>query len=154
MKRTGEIVMTVIGLILNVLGAIGFLLLASFLNTDYFRLGFEEGFNDSLAEDGLEGAFEAGSFLNVIAGFGWFMFFLCLIGVVAGIVALIFFKGNKKPKAAGIILILTSIVILLGTLGTGFFQFILYLIAGIMGLVRKPPLVDEDMDDETVIDVK
>lgn len=150
MKRTGEIVLTVIGLILNLFGVIGFMFLTSFMNTDLFRQSFEEGFNEGLAEEGMEDALEASSFLSAIAGFGWFLAILSLVGVVAGIIAIVFFRGNKKPKAASIILLISAVVLLIGTVGLGFLPFVVYLIAGIMGLVRKPPIEEVDETEDTI----
>ena len=83
-------------------------------------------------------------FINIMTGIGWFLSIISLLALIAGIVALLFFKGDKKPKAAGIILIITSVILALGTFMMAFLAALCYLIAGIMGLVRKPPQADQD----------
>jgi len=149
-KRTGEIILTVIGLIFSVLSVIGSIILASIIKSDFVVENFTEGFNEGLAEEGMEGAMDASSFLNIVAGLGWFLTFISIVGIVIGIIAIIFFKDNKRPKAAGIILIIGSIVILLATFGAGFFTFVVYLIAGIMALVRKPPQSELDVEESVL----
>lgn len=151
LKRTGEITLTVIGAFLNLIGIGVFGFITVFSHTDFFRLSFSEGFNEGMAEDGMEGAIDATVVLNFLSGIGWALSLLSLLGLVAGIIAIIFFKGNKRPKAASIILIITSAIIVLGTIGMGFFAFLCYLIAGIMGLVRKPPHVETE-ETETILD--
>lgn len=144
MKRTGEIVLTVIGTIFSLLGAIGTAIVTSLVHTDVFREGFEEGYNEGAIQEGYTyDSGEADTVLNVIAGFGWFSVIICVLGLIAGIIALIFLKGNKKPKAAGIILIIAAVIVLVGTFFTGVLISLLFLIAGIMALVRKPPLNEE-----------
>src|SRR5699024_6815484 len=54
-------------------------------------------------------------------------------------ISIYFYIGNKKPKAASIMMIITGVVVGLGTALTGFLPALLFLIAGIVGLVRKPP---------------
>src|SRR5690625_5912894 len=98
--------------------------MASMMKSNFIVENFTEGFNEGLAEEGLEGTIEAGEFLNIFAGFGWFLTFISIVGIVVGIIAIIFLKDNKKPKAAGIILIVGSIIILLATIGMGFFSFV------------------------------
>jgi len=152
LKRTGEIILTVIGLIFSVFGLISSISMASMMKSNFIVDNFTEGFNEGLAEEGLEGTIEAGEFLNIFAGFGWFLTFISIVGIVVGIIAIIFLKDNKKPKAAGIILIVGSIIILLATIGMGFFSFVLYLIAGIMALVRKAPQNDNDVEESVITD--
>lgn len=142
MKRTVEIVLTSIGAVFNFLLAGAFVLITMFSHTDFFRFNFAEGFNEGMAEDGMEGAVDATSVLNFMSGFGWVLSVITILTVVAGILGIIFFKGNKRPKAASIILIVSSVILFFGSLGMGFLPAILYVIAGIMGLVRKLPQVD------------
>ncbi|MEI3607432.1 DUF4064 domain-containing protein [Pseudogracilibacillus sp. SE30717A] len=132
MKRTGEITLIIIGAVLNLLGIIGFGLFTSFSQTDFFLYNVLDGY----------GSPEELFVINIMTGIGWFLAILSFFALIAGIIALFFFKGNKKPKPASIILIITSVIVLLGTFGMGFFAFLCYLVAGIMGLVRKPPHVE------------
>jgi hypothetical protein len=47
-------------------------------------------------------------------------------------------KGNKKPVLAGILFIAGAVLTAIISIGFGFVPAILYLIAGIVSLVRKP----------------
>ena len=134
MKRTGEIALTIIGAVFNLIGVGIFSLFTTFSKTDYFMYNFL----------GAYGTEEDIFFINIMTGIGWFLSIISLLALIAGIVALLFFKGNKKPKAAGIILIITSVILALGTFMMAFLAALCYLIAGIMGLVRKPPQADQD----------
>ena len=134
MKRTGEIALTIIGAVFNLIGVGIFSLFATFSKTDYFMYNFL----------GAYGTEEDIFFINIMTGIGWFLSIISLLALIAGIVALLFFKGDKKPKAAGIILIITSVILALGTFMMAFLAALCYLIAGIMGLVRKPPQADQD----------
>lgn len=139
MKRTTEIVLTVIGSVFSLLGAIFVAVMTSLIHTDAFREGFQDGYNEGYTYD----TSESDAVLGVLAGMGWFTVIACVVGLAAGIVAIIFLKGNKKPKAAGIILIIAALIVLIGTVFSGFLVALLFLIAGIMALVRKPPLEEE-----------
>mgnify|MGYP001214719941 FL=1 len=134
MKRTGEIALTIIGAVFNLIGVGIFSLFTTFSKTDYFMYNFL----------GAYGTEEDVFFINIMTGIGWFLSIISLLALIAGIVALLFFKGDKKPKAAGIILIITSVILALGTFMMAFLAALCYLIAGIMGLVRKPPQADQD----------
>lgn len=134
MKRTGEIALTIIGAVFNLIGVGIFSLFTTFSKTDYFMYNFL----------GAYGTEEDIFFINIMTGIGWFLSIISLLALIAGIVALLFFKGDKKPKAAGIILIITSVILALGTFMMAFLAALCYLIAGIMGLVRKPPQADQD----------
>lgn len=134
LKRTGEIALTIIGAVFNLIGVGIFSLFTTFSKTDYFMYNFL----------GAYGTEEDIFFINIMTGIGWFLSIISLLALIAGIVALLFFKGDKKPKAAGIILIITSVILALGTFMMAFLAALCYLIAGIMGLVRKPPQADQD----------
>jgi len=139
LKRTGEIILSSVGAFLNLLGVLGFGLFTTFSQTDFFMYSVLEGY----------GTPEEVFIVNIIAGFGWFWAILSLLAMVAGIVAIFFYKGNKRPKAASIMLLITSVILVFGTFGMAFLAFLCYLIAGIMGLVRKPPQTDEEEPEGT-----
>lgn len=134
MKRTGEFTLTIVGIVFNLIGVGGFSLFTTFSKTDYFMYNFL----------GAYGTDEDIFFINILTGIGWFLSIISLLALVAGIIALVFFKGDKKPKAAGIILIITSVILALGTFMMAFLAALCYLIAGIMGLVRKPPQAEPE----------
>src|SRR5699024_12457256 len=62
-----------------------------------------------------------------------------IIAIITSVISIYFYNGNKKPKADSIMMIITGVVVGLGTALTGFVPALLFLSAGIVGLVRKPP---------------
>lgn len=136
MSRTGEIVLTVIGaLIYGFFALVGTSMVWLFNNEAIWDEAQEEiGQQEpQLAPGELEAA------LEVFQGSGWLLIVLSVIGVILGILSIVFMKGDKKPKAAGIILIVMAVLGTLVTLGGLIFGGIFYLIAGIMCLARKAP---------------
>ncbi|WP_059104209.1 DUF4064 domain-containing protein [Shouchella shacheensis] len=152
MKRTAEKVLGIIGLVLFFIGAALIALLAGAMGNENFQQTFvevieqAEGFEDpetgevynseEIANEVEAGFDEMGSglglSLGLYAGIG-------ALVAIAGIVAVVLVK--KKPIAAGVIFLVSAVV-------AGFFfaimifplvPIILYIIAGIMALVRKPP---------------
>lgn len=140
MKRTGEFVLVIIGALLYAFfAAMGGILIWIQNNQDVMR--------DAMEEADTEGTgFSMADFNSMIEGIGnsgWQLAIFSVIAVILGIVTLVFLKGNKKPKAAGIILIATAVVSLF-VLGFGTWIIaIFYVIAGIMALARKPkPIIE------------
>lgn len=153
MKRTAEITLTSIGLALSSLSALVLTFLMIFSNTGDFREAFQDGFVEGAGEEGvLTTSSEADIFLNFLLGFGWLVLVALIIGTILAIISIYFFSGNKKPVAASVMTILAAVIIGIGTIFTGFLPAILFLIAGIVGLVRKPPIVDpfESTDTEII----
>ncbi|WP_164670800.1 DUF4064 domain-containing protein [Virgibacillus doumboii] len=136
MSRTGEIVLTVIGaLVYGLFAALGIFMGWLFNNEQLLN-----EINNEVQQTQPQvaaGEFEAA--MDMLGGSGWVLAIVSIIAVILGIVAIILVKGNKKPKAAGIILIVTSVVVALITFGAGIVSGIFYLIAGIMCLARKEP---------------
>ncbi|MGD6803756.1 DUF4064 domain-containing protein [Rossellomorea aquimaris] len=131
-KRTGEIVMGVIGIILSALFAVmGFILNA---NSGAMQEMVEEEFS----QDPTLTAEDTNFILQSMESVGPFLIGLGLISSILGLIAVLLIKGNKKPVIAGILFILAALVVGLGTVGAGFLPGILFLIAGIMAFVRKP----------------
>ncbi|WP_058305821.1 DUF4064 domain-containing protein [Gracilibacillus massiliensis] len=134
MKRTVEIVLSIIGAILYLFGAI----FGGVIST---MDGDNQMIQEMLQEDP---AITQGDmadvqlFLDGLGTIGIMLVVVSVIGLIAGIVAAILFKGNKKPKAAGIILLVVGVLATIVTVGTGIFAGLFYVIAGIMGLARKP----------------
>ena len=147
MKRTIETTLTTIGLILNSIGMVVMILLLLFTNTNEFRNSFIDGFIEAASEEGLSASSQdINALFSLFLSMGWIIFIVLLIGMIMGIIAIYFFVGNKKPKAASIIMIITSLIIVVGTLLTGFMPALLYLIAGIIGLIRKTPPINQAED--------
>ncbi|MFD1363623.1 DUF4064 domain-containing protein [Lentibacillus salinarum] len=134
MSRTGEIVLTIIGAIVYFLFTIfGGFMVWLFGNETVLDETTEEIQQPEIAAGDMEAA------LGMMQGSGWFIIALSVIALILGILSILFVKGNNKPKAAGIILIVTAAVSTLITFGTLIFGGIFYLIAGIMCLARKAP---------------
>ncbi|HLS08498.1 DUF4064 domain-containing protein [Lentibacillus sp.] len=136
MSRTGEIVLTVIGaLIYGFFALVGGFMVWLFNNEAAWDQAEEEitQQNPELSAGNMEAA------LEMLQGGGWFLVVLSVLGLILGIVSIVLVKGNKKPKAAGIILIVTSVLFAIITFGGLIFSGIFYLIAGIMCLARKAP---------------
>lgn len=146
MKRTGEIILTSVGFVLSFLGTLVVTIALFFSNTDALKDVAIEG----AVEEGMEvnpGDIE--SILNLLLGVGWIIFIVLLISLIFAALSIYFFKGNKKPIAAGIMAIIAAVLITIGTAFAGIVPGALYLIAGIMGLVRKPPITHDPHVAET-----
>lgn len=131
MNRTGEIVLSIIGaLIYGLLAALGGITVWFFNNKTMWQ-----GFSDELKiqEQGLN----TNEVMSVLGNGGWILTIVSIVGLLLGIIAIILVKGDKKPKAAGIILIVTAIVGSIFTFGVGLISGLFYLIAGIMCLARR-----------------
>src|SRR5699024_9309750 len=111
-----------------------------FFNTDFSRQNFEEGYNEGVMAMGESvNSGEADSVLNIMLTFGWIIIVVFIIAIITSAICMYFYIGNKKPKAGSIMMIITGVEVGLGTDLTGFLPAVLFLIAGIVGLVRKPP---------------
>lgn len=146
MKRTGEIILTSIGLVLSFLGTLIITIVLFFTNTDTLKDVVKEGAQEEGVTENL-GDIE--SYLNVALGVGWIIIVILLISLILAAVSIYFFAGNKKPIAASVIIIIVAIIITIGTAFAGIVPGVLYLIAGIMGLVRKPPITNDPHVPET-----
>lgn len=145
MKRTGEIVLGIIGVIIYAFFTmIGALMVWIKNNEDKIR-----GLMEEVSKDDPENALtpeEINETLAAMGNSGWFVFGAALAIVIVGIVSLVFLKGNKRPKAAGILFIVLGVlsVFILGELAI--VGAIPYIIAGIMCLVRKPQVPINELD--------
>ncbi|RIW38412.1 DUF4064 domain-containing protein [Bacillus salacetis] len=130
-KRTGEIVMGIIGVVLSALFAImGFFLNA---NSEEIRNSIQQEFSN----DPTLTAEDTNYILDMMDSMGPFLIGLGLLSSILGLIAVLLIKGNKKPIISGILFILAALIVGLGTVGIGFLPGILFLIAGIMAFVRK-----------------
>lgn len=143
MKRTAEIRLTSIGLGLTTLAAALIIIFMSFSNTDSFKEFFQERL---LKETQDQGAAVTSSdvdlLFDTITGIGGGFLVSVIISAILGAISLYFFRRNKKPIAASILSLIAAVVIGVGTLLFGFIPALLFLIAGIVGLVRKRPIID------------
>lgn len=132
MKRTGEIVLSVIGTVFYALSAVLFGLMMALFNNEQF---IQEMENETAPED-LEYLYIGLDFINAS---GVIAIGIVILAAILGIVSTVLLKGDKNPKVAGIILLATSILASVITLGVAIFPSIFLFIAGIMALVRKAP---------------
>lgn len=132
MKRTGEIVLSVIGTVFYGLSAAFFGLMMALFNNEQF---IQEMEMETAPED-LEYLYMGLDFINAT---GAIAIGITVLAMILGIVSIVLLKGDKNPKVAGIILLATSVLASVVTLGAAIFPSIFLFIAGIMALVRKAP---------------
>ncbi|MFD1020732.1 DUF4064 domain-containing protein [Thalassobacillus hwangdonensis] len=141
MKRTVEIVLTIIGVVLFAASAaIGGWLLSQKDNPE-FRQGLEEGLNQPGTDTG---GMNADQILEMLSNGVQTFIIITVIATILGILAVMLLKGDKKPKTAGAILLVTSVLAAIITLGVGVFPALFYFIAGIVALVRRKKVVYDD----------
>ncbi|WP_445491639.1 DUF4064 domain-containing protein [Niallia sp. 03133] len=114
MKRTPEMVLGIIALVLQLLVIILGVFIALFIG-----IQFPEQLPQSSE-----------------IWYAWLVLGIHVLGFVLGLAALFILK--KAPKKSGIILLLTGILMLILTLGATLIQSVLFIIVGIMCFVRKP----------------
>ncbi|NWO13916.1 DUF4064 domain-containing protein [Virgibacillus sp.] len=138
MKRTVEMIFTSIGLVIFLLMTVSVGVVA-FTNNDTMESMVEEfmQLQEETSEPGVEELNEQ-EFKTVLETGTNYLFFVFLVQIALGALALFFLIGDKKPKAAGILLIVTAIVGTVASLFFGIFGGAAYLIAGIIALVRRP----------------
>lgn len=145
MKRTGEIILVVIGMILA-----GF---TTFLGYSFKSLTTNQVFLDEVSN----GLYELGyseqeiqETISLVVDLGQPLMIASILAIIVGIVSIFLLVGNKNAKVAGIILLIIAVVGgVYSQLAIGFTS-ILFIIAGIMALVRKPK---ELIDDEYYVDL-
>lgn len=128
-KRTGEHVLTWIGVAIQALVAIMFLMIKPFIGNADFK---EQIINETQKQGNEVSITEINNGMDALGGlfnfFTWGAFIPLILAIIGGILI------NKKPKLAGILLIIAGIL----AIATNWISLILWLIAGIMLLVRKP----------------
>ena len=134
LKRTTEIVLAVIGIVLSGLLSLIGMLVNSFAGNSEFQ----DSIRDELATDPTIAAEDLEGFFGMIESVGPTLIIVGLVSLLFGLVGVWAIKGNKKPILAGIMLVLAAVIITLGTVGFGFVPGLLFLIGGIMCFVRKP----------------
>ena len=141
LKRTTEIVLAVIGIVLSGLLSLIGMLVNSFAGNSEFQ----DSIRDELATDPTLAAEDLEGFFGMIESVGPTLIVVGLVSLLFGLVGVWAIKGNKKPILAGIMLVLAAVVITLGTVGFGFVPGLLFLIAAIMCFVRKTKVVTPEV---------
>ncbi|SNZ16964.1 Protein of unknown function [Terribacillus aidingensis] len=128
-KRTAEKVLVIIGAVL-------FLIVGG-----WTALGLgssEETTTNQLTNQGDITQDQAEALSGLMSGVSIWMIIVFVICAILGFVSLTMLKNNKPAKGAGILLIITAVLGTVLSIFTGFISGVLYLIAGIMAIVRKP----------------
>lgn len=142
-KRTGEVVMGVIGIILSALFSIIGIVVNMGMSDPEVMSQLEEGMeSDPNIQNAEMTAGDLSSIISAAESAGSYLVILGIIASILGIIAVLTIVKNKKPVLSGIMFIIAALVIGLGTIGFGFVPGLLFLIAGIMALVRKPKKAD------------
>jgi hypothetical protein len=142
-KRTAEMTLGIIGAVFYVFSvAFGILRLWMENNKGYLENYMADNQSEFELTTTDMNALEEMFNMNLAQG-GILLVILPIIAIILGIVAMVLLKGNKRPVAAGIIFIATGVVYAIITLGGGILSGILYLIAGILCLARKPKTIIE-----------
>jgi len=145
LKRTGEMVLGVIGIVVYAFfGLLGALIIWIQNNQDTLR-----DLMETIAQEDPENAMtpeELNEAFAAIGNSGWLILSTALILVAVGIVALVFLKGDKRPKPAGIMLIVAGLISVPFLGQIAFIGALPFFIAGIMCLVRKPPVPLDEVE--------
>ena len=147
-KRTGEMVLGIIGIVFNVLAIIGTIIMNGFTKMLSGDPAFREEFEAEIWNDPTISQSDAQEIIDVmytvldwLVGFGWFFVIALIISTILTVVAIINLKKNAK---------LSGILLLIGGFLAGILSptSILLYIAGIMCLVRKPPMAPPTTADD------
>ncbi|GIN16302.1 DUF4064 domain-containing protein [Shouchella clausii] len=126
MKRTVEIVLSVLGVITSLVMVGTGVVFLYLKNNEAFLQYLDSGWTASQNAYTLEQLGQAGT-MFILPG---------IIGVVLGVCAVMMLKGNRSPKLAGWGLIIISVIISIVSV-IGMIPALFFIIAGIMALVRK-----------------
>lgn len=148
MKRTAEKLLGIISIILNALflfALIFFMFIGSLMYDEDVMTELEEELyaDPTLTEEEIqEGLSFFDSSLDFIMGFSSALIFAVIVSIVLSIIGVV--QMDKKPKNAGIMLIISSV--LSGVVLS--LQGILLLIAGIMAIVRKDSTTSTPVENQ------
>ncbi|MFC2947802.1 DUF4064 domain-containing protein [Virgibacillus sediminis] len=143
MKRTGEVILTIVGM----LAYLFFAVVGGFMVWMGNNRSLLQELPSEMSRQGMEmSEAELNSMVEMMGNSGLLFLITSLSAVILGIISLILLRRNKKPKPAGIILIVTAVISSVIMFIAGFAGGLFYLIAGIMALVRKPkPAIQNEL---------
>ncbi|QTC42681.1 DUF4064 domain-containing protein [Bacillus sp. V3] len=133
-KRTGEFVMGIIGIVLSALFSIIGIVTNMSIDDPMVMQEMEKMIESDPAITTQDSTF----IIGIAESMGWYLILIGVIASILGLIAVLTIVKNRKPILSGIMFILAALVIGLGTIGFGFIPGLLFLIAGIMAFVRKP----------------
>ncbi|QXE02143.1 DUF4064 domain-containing protein [Terribacillus sp. DMT04] len=130
LRRTAEKVLATIGAVVFLYTAI----------STWIRLAAydPEAARQEILDSGVDQAVDTGMVADMANTLGAFVIAVGLICAVLGIVAAVKLKANRKQTGLGVMLIIVSLVGSIATFLAGFIGGMLYLIAGVMVLARRP----------------
>lgn len=133
-KRTGEVVMGIIGIVLSALFSIIGIVTNMSIDDPMVMQEMEKMIESDPAITTQDSTF----IIGIAESMGWYLILIGVIASILGLIAVLTIVKNRKPILSGIMFILAALVIGVGTIGFGFIPGLLFLIAGIMAFVRKP----------------
>lgn len=133
-KRTGEFVMGIIGIVLSALFSIIGIVTNMSIDDPMVMQEMEKMIESDPAITTQDSTF----IIGIAESMGWYLILIGVIASILGLIAVLTIVKNRKPILSGIMFILAALVIGVGTIGFGFIPGLLFLIAGIMAFVRKP----------------
>ncbi|GGI41461.1 DUF4064 domain-containing protein [Mammaliicoccus stepanovicii] len=133
MKRTGEYTLLIIGLIFSIIGIVLSVFFKFAIKTEDFKVQFENEFNNQIQQSGdIPEGVSANEMLNLIQSLTTFSIIVLIISILLAVFAIVFIK--RRRVLAAIFSILAGLVSLLAF---NILSLLLFIIAGIMLLVRK-----------------
>ncbi|AQY50680.1 hypothetical protein PWEIH_14219 [Listeria weihenstephanensis FSL R9-0317] len=144
-KRTAEVVLAVIGMLLGLVTLVGFTVIGFILDkagsTKEGIASFTRSYYQSLEESGISVADvpSAKQVLDMVHTYAVLALIATIIFTIMLIIGLIFITGNKKPVLAGFMFLIAGIIVTIGGfVVAGFVPGLLLVIAAILSFVRKP----------------
>ncbi|WP_048627077.1 DUF4064 domain-containing protein [Listeria ivanovii] len=143
-KRTGEIVLAIIGLVFSVLmqaaiATIGFLMVngsnAKDGLTTYYNNYYQTMTEWEIPKNDIPDADRVLDFVHTLS---WVALSGGIITLALGIAGIFYIINNKKPVFSGFAFLAAGIVILVSTILIGFFPALLLVIAAMLCFIRKP----------------
>lgn len=136
LKRTAEKVLAIIGAIVFLITAV--------MTTVRVATYDPEAARGEILDNGLDQPIDTDMVANMASSIGIFIIIVSVICTILGIVAAVKLKADRKQVGLGVMLIIAALVGSIGTFLSGFIGGVLYTIAGILVLARRP--LDESRD--------
>ncbi|MBC1976099.1 DUF4064 domain-containing protein [Listeria booriae] len=144
-KRTAEVVLSVIGMLFGMVTLFGFTAIGFILDKAINKPGGAEAFTEDyykqLKESGIPVSEvpSAKQILDMVHTYAILALIAAIIFTVLVIIGLVCITGNKKPVLAGFMFLIAGILVTIGGfVVAGFVPGLLLVIAAILSFVRKP----------------
>lgn len=134
-KRTTEKILSIIGMVIVVI--------LGLLGAGALILSGNEGFINNLSQiNSAQSSMDPASIVDSLKNTGGILIWSAIISLILAIIALFNLKKHSKAILAGILFISAGIVIFFPFPVLGFSPAILFIITGIISLVKKPQEVN------------